>query len=153
MRLFKIKYNFRSWLLKYCLSMNQMQVFILQNESCISREECLDQSQNTMTFSTMHSLSEPECGHCKRPAKLRCATCTKVYYCSPKHQSEHWKYHKKQCFQAEDKNKMRTLTAAWLLANKWWIWPKSWIFQLQTQFLIQFWRKLKWQIKKKCNKN
>ena len=67
----------------------------------------IDQSQNTITFSTMHLLSEPEFGHCnmvQQPAKLRCTRCKKVDYCSPKHQPDYWKYHKKHPWGGQNKS-------------------------------------------------
>ena len=78
MRLFKIKYNSSSKLVTEILSQHESNVGIqsqkpAEHESCKSRKESLHQSQNTFTFSTMHSLSEPECGHCK-------ATCQTEMY-------------------------------------------------------------------------
>ena len=37
------------------------------------------------------------CGHCGKPAKLRCSQCQAVYYCTLEHQSANWKHHKKFC--------------------------------------------------------
>ena len=37
------------------------------------------------------------CGHCGKPAKLRCSQCEAVYYCTSEHQSANWKCHKKFC--------------------------------------------------------
>jgi hypothetical protein len=73
-------------------------------ESSNLNKQCIEEAKNPITLSAIHSLHEPECGHCKQPAKLRCTRCKKVYYCTQKHQAEHWKYHKQQCFQGEAKN-------------------------------------------------
>ena len=43
-------------------------------------------------------------GLCNQHAKLRCTRCRKTHYCSPKHQAEHWKLHKKQCEQVNLKD-------------------------------------------------
>ena len=46
---------------------------------------------------------EKFCGLCNGQAKLRCTWCRNMHYCSPKHQAEHWKQHKKQCDNAKVK--------------------------------------------------
>ena len=38
-----------------------------------------------------------ECAVCSSPAPHKCAACKSVSYCSPAHQKEDWKAHKKVC--------------------------------------------------------
>ncbi|XP_059608080.1 SET domain-containing protein SmydA-8-like [Phlebotomus argentipes] len=40
---------------------------------------------------------EGSCGLCGAPCEKKCANCRGVFYCSVKHQREHWRSHKKSC--------------------------------------------------------
>ncbi|CAG7786787.1 unnamed protein product, partial [Allacma fusca] len=40
---------------------------------------------------------ENKCPICKEPATRKCSACHLVSYCSPAHQQQHWKTHRKNC--------------------------------------------------------
>ena len=65
------------------------------------KSEKKTQIQASIPQSPVHPDEQKPCGlsNCTKQAKLRCTKCKKTYYCSPKHQAEHWKCHKKQCGQ------------------------------------------------------
>nr|CAD7577521.1 unnamed protein product [Timema californicum] len=43
------------------------------------------------------SSSDGACAKCSQPAKSRCSSCEKVYYCSLEHQLQHWPEHEREC--------------------------------------------------------
>ena len=77
--------------------MNQLHKNELQNQSTPQN----DKIQPSIPQSPVYSDAQKLCGlsNYKKQVKLRCTRCKKTYYCSPKHQAEHWKCHKKQCGQ------------------------------------------------------
>lgn len=45
----------------------------------------------------------PSCNADPNAVTKRCGRCRNAYYCSLEHQKEHWKTHKKECFEANIK--------------------------------------------------
>lgn len=60
-------------------------IFIFFNKFCIKKEKIIE--LNKMN----------PCHICKTETKNSCSNCKQVFYCSPQHQKEHWKEHKKDC--------------------------------------------------------
>lgn len=56
-----------------------------------------------------HTCCKPGCG---AGASKVCSRCKKAWYCTPGHQKEDWKRHKKECVPKKEGTKMRTTTAS-----------------------------------------
>ena len=95
-----VKIYLSAQLLKWTVTkrMNRLHKNELQNQSNSKKKT---QVQRSILQSPVHPDEQKLCrlSNCKKQAKLRCTKCKKTYYCSPKHQAEHWKCHKKQCGQ------------------------------------------------------